>query len=76
MSTIEKLKQAEVERAEGWKARAEQIVADRKALEDEMAENAPETALGAQALAEVKQALAGDAMGRIAARVAARQAGA
>ena len=63
--------QAEVARAEGWKARAEKNVADRKALESEFAADAPRTAVGAQALAEVKAVLAdrsGSALDRIRAR--------
>ena len=67
--------QAEVARAEGWKARAEQNVADRKALEAEFAAEAPRTAVGLQALAEVKAVLgerAGSAIERIRARREAR----
>ena len=74
---IERLEASELARAEGWKARATEIAAARAALEGEMAENAPRTAVGAQALAEVKRALMGQtgtAAERIAARVAARQA--
>lgn len=75
---IETLEAAELKRSEDWKARAEKIAADRDALESEMTENPPRTAVGAQALAEVRQALigqSGTAIERVAARVAARQAG-
>lgn len=75
MSAIEKLKQDEVARAEAWKARAEKIAADRAELEAEMAANAPETAVGAQGVAEVQRALAGNALERVRARAAARHAG-
>lgn len=75
MSAIEKLKQDEVARAEGWKARAEKIAADRAELEAEMAANAPETAVGAQGVAEVRRALAGNALERVRARAAARAGG-
>lgn len=70
--------QAEVARAEGWKARAEQNVADRKALEAEFEAEAPRTAVGLQALAEVKTVLgerSGSAIERIRARREARAAG-
>lgn len=69
--------QAEVKRAEGWKARAEKLVADRAALEAEFAAEAPRTAVGAQALAEVKAVLngrAGSALARLRARRAERAA--
>jgi hypothetical protein len=72
MSTIEKLKQEEVKRAEGWKARAEAIAKQRAELEAEMAANQPETAVGAQAAAEARRALAGNALERIRARQAER----
>lgn len=70
--------QAEVARAEDWKARTEKLAAERAALEAEFAAEAPRTAVGLQALAEVKRALAGQsgtALERIAARRAAREAG-
>ena len=68
--------QAEVVRAEGWKARAEKLAASRAELEAEFETDAPRTAVGAQALAEVKRALAGttgSAMDRIRARADARR---
>ncbi len=76
--TIESLEAAELARAEGWKVRAEQIAGDRVALEDELAANAPRTAVGAQAVAEVRRALLGQegsALDRVRARVAERKAG-
>lgn len=69
--------QAEVKRAEDWKARAEKLAADRAALEAEFAAEVPRTAVGAQALAEVKAVLngrAGSALERLRQRRAERAA--
>ena len=69
--------QAEVKRAEDWKIRAEKLAADTAALQAEFEADAPRTAVGAQALAEVKAVLAGrtgSAMDRIRARQAERAA--
>jgi len=68
--------QAELTRVEGWKARAEKLAATKAALEAEFVTDAPRTAVGAQALAEVKRVLAGQtgtAMDRIRARAEARK---
>ena len=76
--TIESLEAAELKRAEGWKVRAEQIAGDRAALDAEMTANEPRTAVGAQAVAEVKRALigaTGTALDRVRSRVAERNAG-
>lgn len=70
--TLDELKAAEVERAEAWKAKAEQIAALSAELKADMEAHPPETAVGERALAEVKMALAGGRQ-RVLERIRARK---